>query len=172
MSPAQRAAIAGLAATLAASAAALPGIVKWEGWVTKAAPDPVGIITACSGVTKGVVANRVYSDAECRDLLAREVVEHGLAIEPCLPAELPLQTRAAFISLAYNIGPGAFCQSTLSRKARAGDLAGACNELPRWVTAQTPRGRKTLPGLVKRREQERQLCLEGVASLRPAVSPT
>jgi lysozyme len=35
---------------------------------------------------------------------------------------------------------------------------GACNELPRWTLA----GGKELPGLVKRRAAERDLCLQGL----------
>jgi lysozyme len=45
--------------------------------------------------------------------------------------------------------------STLARKENAGDVPGACDELLRWTKAKGV----TLPGLVKRREQERELCL-------------
>ncbi|WP_417283029.1 glycoside hydrolase family protein [Comamonas sp.] len=40
------------------------------------------------------------------------------------------------------------------RKANAGDIDGACAELIRWTYA----GGKQLPGLVKPRAAERQLC--------------
>jgi lysozyme len=52
------------------------------------------------------------------------------------------------------VGTEAFCKSTLARKLNAGDPA-ACDELLRWTTAKGIQ----LPGLVKRREQERALCL-------------
>ena len=62
--------------------------------------------------------------------------------------------KAAFLSFAFNVGNGAFCSSTLVRKANTGDMPGACSELSKWVYA----GGKQLPGLVKRRAAERAMC--------------
>ena len=59
---------------------------------------------------------------------------------------------------AFNVGAYAACNSTLVRKVNSGDRIGACNEYPRWVYA----GNQILPGLVKRRAAERDLCLQGV----------
>ena len=42
----------------------------------------------------------------------------------------------------------------LARKTNAGDLAGACAELSRWTYA----GGRQLPGLIKRRAAEREMC--------------
>lgn len=154
---------AALAATLAASSIAVPMIAEREGFVPVGYPDPgplgVKLPTACFGATKGIVLGKRYTEQECAQMLADDVVRHGLDIAPCLPPTLPLETRAAFISFGYNVGSGAFCASTLSRKARAGDLAGACNELLRWTKA----GGRELPGLVKRRKAERELCMRGLA---------
>ena len=61
----------------------------------------------------------------------------------------------AFLSLAYNIGPGAFCGSTLVRKLNAEDYAGACAEILRWDKA----GGKTVAGLTKRRQAEYRQCM-------------
>ncbi|HTD03821.1 lysozyme [Undibacterium sp.] len=55
-------------------------------------------------------------------------------------------------------GSGRAIIITMVRKLNAGDYAGACNELPRWVYA----GGKILPGLVKRRAAEQELCLRGL----------
>ena len=160
MTGAQRAALAALAATFTASAVAIPTIAKWEGWRNDAYSDPILIATACVGATQGVKAGKTYTDTECRDLLARDVISHGLAIAPCLPENLPVETRAAFVSMAFNIGPKAFCSSTLSKKARAGDLRGACAEISRWTMA----GGRQLLGLVRRRADERALCEQGLAA--------
>ena len=105
----------------------------------------------------GVFAKR-FSDDQCAQLLAADAVKHGLDIAGCLPDELPVKTRAAFVSFAYNVGSGAFCKSTLSTKAKRGDLRGACAELSKWVYA----GKKKLPGLVKRRQHEEALCFKGI----------
>lgn len=146
-------------AVLAASALAVPMIGTHEGTINVGYRDPVGIPTSCTGHTgPEVVVGKRYSDAECARQLAEDAVEHGLDIAPCVPADLPVETHAAFISFAFNVGAGKFCSSTLSRKARAGDLAGACAELSKWTRA----GGQVLPGLVKRRKAERELCEAGL----------
>jgi hypothetical protein len=58
--------------------------------------------------------------------------------------------------------------STAARLLKAGDLAGACQQLPRWAKAQIGGVMLQLPGLVKRREKERQLCLSGLDSVSEA----
>jgi len=74
--------------------------------------------------------------------------------------KVPLNAHelAAYTSFVFNVGHGNFASSTLRRRLNEGDREGACEELKRWVYAK---GQK-LPGLVKRREAERQLCLAPV----------
>ncbi|WP_370551208.1 lysozyme [Comamonas sp. CMM02] len=78
-------------------------------------------------------------------------------------AASPLWLMAArrLFSFGFNVGEGegAFCKSTLVRKANAGDVQGACAELSRWTYADG----KQLPGLVQRRAAERQMCEGGLA---------
>lgn len=62
---------------------------------------------------------------------------------------------SACVSLAFNIGITRFASSTLRKRLLAGDVAGAGAEFPRWNKA----GGQVLPGLVKRRELERELFL-------------
>lgn len=155
MSPASR-----VAAVLAAAAVAVPTIAVWEGSKNVGYADRLAgnLPTACFGATKGIVVGKRYTDDECMAMLAQDAVSHGLEISRCLPDELPVRTRAAFTSFAYNVGTGAFCRSTLSRKARAGDLQGACRELDKWVYA----GGKRVQGLANRRQAERKLCESGL----------
>lgn len=157
---ANRGQIAGgvLGSVLAASAVAAPMIVKWEGWKTIAYRDPVAIPTVCAGVTEGVIPNRTYTDAECRQKTAEAEVKIGLAIAECLPADLPVETRAAFTSASYNLGPAKFCVSSMARHANAGDLRAACAALSLYTYA----GGRQLPGLVARRADERALCEKGL----------
>lgn len=134
-------------------------VASFEGLRTAAYRDPVGIPTICFGETAGVELGQTKSADECKALLGTRVLEFGMAVDGCVTVPLPPKRKAALTSFAYNVGPEAFCSSTLVRKLNRGDTAGACNELPRWVKAKGI----TLPGLVKRREQERQLCMEGLA---------
>ena len=59
------------------------------------------------------------------------------------------------MDFAYNAGAQNLRTSTLLKKLNAGDYSGASAEFSKWVNG----GGKKLPGLVKRREAERQLFL-------------
>lgn len=74
----------------------------------------------------------------------------GRVPRPVAPREL-----AATTSLAYNIGLEAFRNSTLLRMYRAGNIAGAADQFPRWNKA----GGQVMPGLDNRRAHERALFL-------------
>lgn len=119
--------------------------------------DPVGIPTICYGHTATAALGQTKTQEECDELLQHDLGWSLAAVDKHLPSAPP-STRAALGSFVYNVGVGAFEGSTLLRKAKTGDMVGACNELPRWVYAK---GRK-LNGLVRRREAERQLCLDGL----------
>ena len=71
------------------------------------------------------------------------------------------EMTAAFVSLAYNIGPSAFKKSTVVRRFRARDYAGACAAMEMWNKA----GGRVLPGLVTRRADERALCEQGIPAM-------
>lgn len=130
-----------------------------EGLRTYAYRDPVGIPTICFGETKGVRMGDKATADECKDMLIDRVQEFGDGVDACVKRPLPNETKAAFTSFAYNVGVAKFCGSTMARKAASGDLAGACNELPRWNKANGV----PLPGLTNRREKERELCIKGLA---------
>ncbi|SEL11738.1 lysozyme [Roseateles sp. YR242] len=123
-----------------------------EGLRTEPYRDPVGILTVCYGETH--VQMRPYSPQECRDMLGDSLAQHWAGIAACVPADAPDHVKAATLSFAYNVGASAFCNSTMSRKLLARDYAGGCAELSRWTYA----GGQQLPGLVKRRANERALC--------------
>lgn len=142
---------------VAGIAAAVPLVAAFEGLRQKAYLDPVGIPTACFGATHGVRLGQTYTREQCDNLLATELLEANAGVDSCVSVPLSDGQRVAFVSFVYNVGRSKFCGSTLVRKLNAGDYMGACNELPRWVYAK---GIK-LPGLVKRREKERAICLGG-----------
>lgn len=146
---------AALSATAAAAAAAF--IAQHEGTVPHVYRDPVGILTACTGhVSPDLKLGQTFTRQQCRDLLMADIDKHAAALD-CIHAPLSDAQKVAFLSLAFNIGNGAFCKSTLVQLANQGNIMGACAQLSRWVYA---RGRK-LEGLVKRRKAERDLCERG-----------
>ena len=133
----------------------------FEGLRRAAYLDPVGIPTVCFGETRGVKLGDRYTTQQCKDMLGKRLLEFEQGINKCLknPGLIPDGAYVASISFAYNVGVQAFCNSTLKRKLDAGDIKGACNELPKWVYA---RGHIYLPGLAKRRAAEREICLTGL----------
>ena len=142
-----------------AVALAVPLVAKYEGTVLRSYRDPVGIVTACTGHTgPELKIGQTYTRQQCEDMLYKDLAKHADALA-CVSQPLTDGQRAAFVSFAFNVGEGAFCGSTLVRKANAGDFDGACAELSRWTYA----GGKQLPGLIKRRAAERQLCEAGLA---------
>ena len=155
MTPRQR-----LVAKIGAGAVALvlPVVMLYEGTVLRSYVDPVGIVTACTGHTGPELRmGQRYTREQCETMLYGDLLTHADALS-CIKTPLADNQKAAFLSFAFNVGSGAFCKSTLARKANAGDLMGACAELSRWVMA----GGRELPGLVKRRAAERQLCEKGM----------
>lgn len=151
----------------AAAAAALATVIAIpaEGIRQFAYYDPPGILTVCYGHTGAdVVAKRKYSMDECNALLTEDMKNAVAIVEKCQPG-LPVPVLAAFSDAVFNLGPTLACSRTGSTAARmlyAGDLAGACNQLPRWDKARVLGAMITLPGLTKRRAAERDLCLTGL----------
>lgn len=155
MTPAQRKA----AAVTVTTALAMPA----EGIFTRWYFDPVGIATVCIGHTKNVDKSKVYTVAECKALLTKEMSDVVSRVDSCRPG-LPINVLAAFSDAAYNIGEHIACDSSKSTAARllaAGRYTEACNQLPRWNRATISGVSVPLSGLTKRREMERQVCLAG-----------
>jgi lysozyme len=128
--------------------------------------DPPGILTACRGHTgPEVVKGKVYSLAECDAFFTadmRKAIEH---VERCVPG-LPPHVLAAFADAVFNMGPTIACDtdhSTAARLLKSGQIGAACGQLPRWDKARVAGVLVSLPGLTRRRAQERDLCLSGEA---------
>lgn len=149
-----------LAARIGAGAVAMvvPVVMLWEGTVLRSYKDPIGIVTACVGHTGPELRmGQTFTRDQCEAMLYADLLKHADALD-CIRTPLAEHQRAAFLSFTFNVGNKAFCSSTLVRKANAGDILGACAELSRWTLA----GGRELPGLVKRRAAERQLCEKGL----------
>jgi GH24 family phage-related lysozyme (muramidase) len=143
----------------AALSAAVPVVAQFEGRSLSAYRDIVGVATICDGVTLGVQIGDTASHKDCDKLLARELRTHAAGLSACViddvEAKIPRDMSVALISWTYNVGVGAACGSTLVRKLNAGDLYGACEQLPRWNRA----GGRVVRGLTNRRAAERDMCI-------------
>lgn len=147
------------------SAALLGGAALWEGVSYKPYKDIGGITTVCYGNTKNI-ENRIYTNSECKKLLATELMEHGKGVFQCINVPMKQNEYDAFTLMAYNVGVNAFCSSSTVKLFNAGYKQQACNAI-----AFTPNGNpnwsyvngKFVQGLFNRRLYERQMCLgEGI----------
>lgn len=145
------------AAAALATAIAIPA----EGLRQYAYYDPPGILTVCYGSTVDVEKGRKYSLAECRARLDADMATAVRTVEACQPG-LPENVLAAFADAVYNMGPTIACnpqRSTAARHLARDEYREACEQLPRWNKARVLGQMVELPGLTKRREKERLLCL-------------
>lgn len=142
-------------AALCVSAACLAGIAGYEGYRGEAyLPTKADKPTIGFGETKGVKMGDRTTPERALVQLLKSTEAHADSIRSCIHVPLYQHEWDAFVSLAYNIGAGSFCKSTLVRKLNAEDYAGACREILRW----DKQAGKTLPGLTKRRQAEYATC--------------
>ncbi|NIE98483.1 lysozyme [Pantoea sp. Acro-805] len=127
-----------------------------EGRVYEPYKDVAGVWTVCDGHTGGdIVKGRKYTDRECDRLMWNDLQSVKSAVDSLVKVPLGEYQRASLYSFTYNVGTSAFLKSTLLKKLNAGDEAGACEEMRRWVYA----GGMKWKGLQNRRDMERSLCL-------------
>lgn len=132
-----------------------------EGTRYKAYKDVVGIWTICQGDTKNVAPGMVETKEGCQKRLESQLLAHAKPVMACTPrlAEKGRDyQRWAAVSLAYNIGTGAYCRSSVDRAFDAGQWRAGCDAMLKWNKA----GGRVVAGLAKRRERERQICLRGL----------
>jgi len=114
--------------------------------------------TICYGHTRGVQRGMRATQEQC-DQWLRDDIE-----KICTPAMAYITTKitpsqaSAVCSFTYNVGRYAFRDSTLLMKLNEGDFQGAADQFPRWNKSAG----KVLPGLVRRRADERKLFMEGI----------
>lgn len=139
----------------------LETVEEFEGYVPQGYHDPVGIPTKCWGDTRDVVIGQQYSFDECAASLNEHLYELAEPVTRCIRdfASLPDKTKAALVSMSYNIGSGAFCKSSVARYFNGGDHERGCRRIAEIY--KTAKGRE-LPGIVRRRNYESQMCLSGL----------
>lgn len=138
------------------SAVALVSIAGWEGFKSVAyIPVPGDVPTIGFGTTKDVKMGDIIDPVTALQRKIRDVEKFEGAIKQCVHVPLAQHEYDAYLSLAYNIGSGAFCRSTLVRKLNAQDYEGACKEILRWDKFKG----KPLQGLTNRRQAEFKQCM-------------
>lgn len=130
-------------------------VSQWEGTSYKVYEDVGGVPTVCQGYTgREVKMGDVWTKEQCDTALRAALKKHGEGVLSCTTYPITQQQYEALTAFAYNVGVSAYCNSTLVKKLNAGDLEGACNELPRWDKVNG----KIFRGLLNRRLAEEKLC--------------
>ena len=100
--------------------------------------------------------DRVLSMAEVDAILAQDLSRFERGVVRLCPAAVGNQgIFDSCVSFAFNVGLGNFQRSTLRMKTNRGEFEDAADEFLKWTKA----GGRVLPGLVKRRQDERALYL-------------
>lgn len=162
------------AAALSLSAAALITIAAHEGYRDTAyIPVPGDVPTIDFGST-------TYADGRPVKLgdrsdpvrglirLGQHVSEIEKSLKRCI-GDVPMKQQEwdAMVSLAYNVGAGAVCGSSIPEKLKTGQYTPACETIADFDKFCVKRDlitkkcieRKALAGLTKRRQEEMKLCL-------------
>ena len=137
------------------SPAGLSLIKKYEGCRTNAYKCPAGVWTIGYGHTKGVSQGMMISHRDADKLLEEDLKYFESAVSSAVTVPINQNQFDALVSLAFNIGVGAFDKSTLLARLNSKNYRGAAEQFLRWTRG----GGKVLPGLVKRRQEERELFL-------------
>ena len=154
-------------------------IKKWEGLYLDAYLDPVKIPTIGYGTIRYPNGEAVrlgdritkqqaegYLQYECEGIIGR--------LSSLISVTVTQNQFDAIVSFCFNLGVGAFEDSTLRRELNNGNFAGAANEFDRWVFATENGVKIQFPGLVNRRNDEQALFLSpslGGSPLNTGSSP-
>lgn len=142
--------------SLVLSAAALVGLVTSEGYSDKAIiPIKDDVPTLGFGSTEGVKMGDKTTPVKALNRALQDIQKYEGAIKKCVIVPLHQYEYDAYVNLAYNVGTGAFCRSTLVKKLNSTDYAGACQEILRWDRANGVK----IKGLTVRRQAEYRKCI-------------
>jgi lysozyme len=107
------------------------------------------------------------TQAQCDRWREEDIADAMGHVARCITHPLTSNQLGAFTDAAFNLGPQVVCGSTLQRKANAGDIAGACAELDRWINAHG----RPYRGLILRRADERAICWPRFTNVQGGVLP-
>ena len=133
---------------------------QFEGLRLEAYLDSAGIATIGFGTIKYPNGSKVKlgdktTKAQAKEYKLHDLKEFESTVNTSVNVQLSQNQYDALVSLSYNIGSGAFKNSTLLKKLNSGDYKGAAEQFLVWNKVNS----KRVQGLVNRREAERKLFL-------------
>ena len=137
---------------------ALDLIRQFEGLRLAAYKCPAGVPTIGYGTTRGVKMGMTVTKDEAEKLLQADVTPFSDRINKLVKVKLNQNQFDALVSFVYNVGSGAFADSTMLKLINQNLLDDAANQFVRWNKANG----EVLTGLTRRRMTERDLFLRAV----------
>lgn len=126
MTPGQKRSAAGI---VVAAASLLAFVRGWEGESLPVYADKLagGLPTVCNGHTgPDVRLGDVWTKMQCDAVLVKNIHKHGQGVLACITVPVNQNEYEAYASLAFNLGVGAVCSSSIPAKLAAGKRLEAC----------------------------------------------
>jgi GH24 family phage-related lysozyme (muramidase) len=151
-------------ATRQISQAGLDHIKQAEGvkntiYKDQAGKDTIGVghlITAEESAS-GRFSSGTITDSEIDTLLLEDIDKTQRGVRGCVTQPVTQEQYDAMTSLAFNIGTGNFCNSTLVKKINSGDYKEVPNQMLRWNKIKQGSSFIESAGLTTRRRSEANL---------------
>ncbi|HEU4854396.1 MAG TPA: glycoside hydrolase family protein [Nitrosospira sp.] len=160
-------------AVVVLAASTVIGIAEYEDYREKAyIPVPGDVPTIGYGSTAGVKLGDKTTPARALRRLGEEAEGvYAAGIRKCVTVPVTAGVFGSLVSLAYSVGVPTVCRKALPGKPpnlidliNAERFAEACERIEAFNKGPDGRGgKKVLPGLVKRRAEERRICEGGNA---------
>lgn len=128
-------------------------IKKYEGFSAQAYRCPAGILTIGYGSTTDVHSSMIITEGEAAERLREDVEDAVRLVNKHITRPLSQNQFDSLVSLSFNIGGGNFRKSTLLKYINTGKFLEASEQFLRWDKVKG----KTVPGLVKRRAEEKAI---------------
>lgn len=130
--------------------------------------DPVGVWTIGYGHTKDVSPGQHISPSVAEEFLRQDLSWAEDCVNNSVKVSLSQNQFDALVSFVFNVGVGAFQDSTLLRQLNAGNYSEAAEEFLRWDKGTINGEKVVLPGLVTRRKAEQKLFLTEASASVPS----
>ena len=129
-------------------------IARWEGCDLSVYLDSAGLPTIGVGhlIKEGEKFDRI-TEEEALDLLEQDMAEAIQCVDHYVDVDLTDNQLAALVSFVFNVGCGAFRNSTLLKLINLENDEAAGPQFLRWNKA----GGQVVKGLANRREAEKEL---------------
>lgn len=136
-------------------------VKEFEGLELEAYVCPAGVITIGFGSTfypdgRSVKMGDEITIQQAEDMLLVVLSDFQSEVIKRVDVDITASMLAALTSFTFNVGVGAFSDSTLLKELNAARYTAAADQMLRWVRGDG----RVLPGLVRRRQAEKRLFLE------------